>query len=179
MIGLLFLLWNLGENLEDVVTQTHFIHSMKYESQWLYITKDNKGSFSVTTFDKEPNVVGDKIVYKSSNEAIIPICIGFIIIVIVLVVISVIPEEDVNWGFSDIWSYTKEEYNMKLISCELEDEKYYYIYKGKLLAISDYQLSKYDLATILDKFPYSTLPKFPGTKEERRDKKLKELFNES
>jgi len=179
MIGLLILLWNLGNNLKPQTNEDHFIHSMKYESKWLYITRDNKGSYSVVTFDKEPKVVGDKIVYQSTNDAIVPICLGFIILVIVLIVSSVIPEEDANWGFSDIWKDTKINYNMGLISCEIEDEIYYYIFKDRLLTTSKYQLSSYDLSNRLDKFPYSTLPKFPGTKEERRDKKLKELFNES
>jgi hypothetical protein len=151
---------------------------MKYESEWLYIKQD-KGSYSVVTFDKEPKVVGDKIIYQSTNSAIAPIYFGFLVLVVVLVVSSIIPEDDTNWGFLDTWEDTIIKYNIGLIYCEIEDEIYYYIFKDRLLATSEYQLSSYDLSNRLDKFPYSTLPKFPGTKEERRDKKLKELFNES
>ena len=174
MIGLIFFLCSTAINLKPQINETHFISKINYESNWLYVIRSDKGEISVLSFNQEPKTIGgNRIVYESTPDAIVPIIIFIVFLLILLIVFSLIPEEDINWQLDEIWEQTQ----INSISCEIEDDIFYYVYRNRLLKISKVQLSSSDLSNILSRFTYSTLPVFPGTKKERRDKKLKEILS--
>jgi hypothetical protein len=95
------------------------------------------------------------------------------LIVICLFLASIGIDDSATWDFKNCFLNAK----LRMVKCEFEDDIYYYHYKGKLIATSHDNLYSHKLERCLES-PLNIYPDFPGTKEQRRDKKLKELFNE-
>lgn len=191
MILSLFVLWRIGPRIDKVENTYRFIQSFEYGSKWLFITEGGRAAggygssgFNVVSFDECPEVISREPsgagIFKVVEHDILTflVIILFVVIAIILIVFSVINDDYSGWELDDIIEKSKSDSIIRQISCELEDGIFYYIYKGRLLIRSNTQLNDYNLVDCAKRFSLSTLPKF-ATKQERRDKKLKELFNES
>lgn len=112
--------------------------------------------------------------YENPHPLAIISILVFITLAILLISFTIVGDDTgLGWELSECWISAK----LSLVKCEMEDDYYYYHYKGKLLCKSDCQLWPHQIDAFL-KRPINLLPDFPGTKSQRRDKKLKELFDE-
>jgi len=128
-------------------------------------------NYEVESFDKNPILKDGKITYTETHPVVMISTVITFILLLIIIVATLINDGDVGWELRDCISSTK----IALVKCEIEDDIYYYHYKGKLLCKSDRQLWSSQIINFIDQ-PINLFPDFPGTKSQRRDKKLKELF---
>jgi hypothetical protein len=168
----LFLIYLIVKVDDSVVTKP-VISQFTYEGKYHYIIPGND-SYVVKSFSDPIEVINSKISYKETHLAVILSSIVLFLIVICLFLASIGIDDSTTWDFKDCYLNAK----VRMVKCELEDDYYYYHYKGKLILISDRMVGTSTLERRLSE-PNNIYPDFPGTKEQRRDKKLKELLNES
>lgn len=162
-------------NVESLKLESKIISKFEDGGKYHYIIKDGK-SYSIKSYEKEVKSTDGKLHYEELHPVAVVSFIIFLVISIVIFIVTLtsIDNNDVGWQMSESWGDAK----MSLVRCEIEDDIYYYHYRGKLLIKSDHQLRASQLADYLNQH-INLLPDFPGTKSQRRDKKLKELLNES
>jgi hypothetical protein len=129
--------------------------------------------YKIKSFEKEPILKDGKVIYTETHPVVvISFLITFILLIILVVLTFIgIDDSDNGWSLGDCIIDAK----MSLIKCEWEDGVYYFHYKGKLIIKSDNQPGVSQLERLIQS-PINIFPDFPGTKSQRRDKKLKELF---
>jgi len=172
LVGISILGIFLFHQFDDLVIQKTPISKFSDagKTHVVYLSGDN---YEIKSFEKDPIFKDGKVFYTEIHPVVIISGIITFISLLIIVVATLINDRDVGWELRDCISIAK----VSLIKCDLEDDVYYYHYNGKLIIKSDNQLWPGQLEILLEN-PISMFPDFPGTKSQRRDKKLKELFNE-
>ena len=170
LVGISILGILLFHQFDDLVIQKTPISKFSDagKTHVVYLSGDN---YEIKSFEKEPIFKDGKVFYTEIHPVVIISGIITFISLLIIVVATLINDGDVGWELRDCISSTK----IALVKCEIEDDIYYYHYKGKLLCKSDRQLWSSQIINFIDQ-PINLFPDFPGTKSQRRDKKLKELF---
>lgn len=174
-LGICILSGYLMFNVESLKLESKIISKFEDGGKYHYIIKDGK-SYSIKSYVKEVKSTDSKLHYEELHPVAVVSFIVFLVISIVIFIVTLtnIDNDEVGWQISESWTQAK----LSLVKCELEDDVYYYHYRGKLLVKSDQQLWSSQIQHHLTDH-LNLLPDFPGTKKERRDKKLKELFDEN
>lgn len=174
-LGICILSGYLMFNVESLKLESKIISKFEDGGKYHYIIKDGK-SYSIKSYEKEVKSTDGKLHYEELHPVAVVSFILFVVISIVIFIVTLtnIDNDEVGWQISESWIEAK----LSLVKCELEDDVYYYHYRGKLLVKSKQQLSSSQIQNRLTDH-LNLLPDFPGTKKERRDKKLKELFDEN
>lgn len=173
-LGICILSGYLMFNVESLKLESKIISKFEDGGKYHYIIKDGK-SYSIKSYVKEVKSTDGKLHYEELHPVAVVSFIVFLVISIVIFIVTLtnIDNDEVGWQISESWTQAK----LSLVKCELEDDVYYYHYRGKLLVKSEQQLWSSQIQHHLTDL--NLLPDFPGTKKERRDKKLKELFDEN
>lgn len=165
---------------------TGSIH-LSYYSHEILSTQDHNG-VCYFLVDKDDSLT----LYKeSSSIKVIDNNINYIDVkglFIILIVISIFgffvlfalvssENSDENFGFYDNWIKT----NVSMVKLEVEDDNYYYVLRGRLIASSQKKgLGYYDIRSVvydlLENDSLNLKPKFKGTKKQIRDKKLSDIL---
>lgn len=174
-LGICILSGYLMFNVESLKFESNIILKFEDAGKYHYIIKDDD-SYSIKSYEKEVKSTDSKLHYEGLHPVAAVSFIVFLVISIVIFIVTLtsIDNDEVGWQISESWNDAK----MSLVRCEIEDDIYYYHYRGKLLVKSEQQLSSSQIQNRLTDH-LNLLPDFPGTKKERRDKKLKELFDEN
>ena len=172
-VGICFLSFYLMNNINDLKSESNIISQFQDNGQYHYIIKD-ENSYSIKSYKSEVKSTDGKLYYYVLHPIVGLSFVAFIISVIVLIIFTINNDCETGWELSECWTSAK----LSLVKCEIEDDIYYYHYRGKLLCKSERQLWPSQLNKFIDQ-PINLLPDFPGTKSQRRDKKLKELFDEN
>ena len=172
-LGICILSGYLMFNVDSLKLESNIISKFEDVGKYHYIIKDDD-SYSIKSYEKEVKSTDGKLYYEELHPVAVVSFIVFLVISIVLCLVTFIGDDEVSWELSECWINSK----LSLVKCEVEDDVYYYHYRGKLLVKSEKQLWDSQLVDYLNQ-PINLLPDFPGTKSQRRDKKLKELLNES
>lgn len=159
-------------NINDLKSESNIISQFQDNGHYHYIIKDGD-TYSIKSYKDEVKSSDGKLHYDVLHPIVGLSFVAFIILVIVLIIFT-FGDSESNWELVECWTKAK----LSLVKCEIEDDIYYYHYKGKLLCKSNQQLWSNSIENLLDQ-PINLLPDFPGTKSQRRDKKLKELFDEN
>jgi hypothetical protein len=173
LLGICLLCYQVASNTNDIKCDSNIISQFQDAGEYHYIIKDGK-SYTIKSYEKEVKSTDGKLHYQDPHPLAIVSIIVLVLLGLFLFIATVIGDDTVGWEIEDSWNYAK----MSLVRCEIEDDIYYYHYRGKMLIQSNHQLWASQLADYLNQ-PLNLLPDFPGTKSQRRDKKLKELLNES
>lgn len=174
LIGVSLFLIYLIVNIDNSVIKKPVISHFSHDGRYHYVIPVGSDSYIVKSFNDPMEIINNKITYKDVHVVVVISAVVLFLISICLFLASIGIEDSATWDFGDCYSNAK----LRMVKCELEDGIYYYHYKGKLIATSDVNLYSHSLEKCLSS-PINIYPDFPGTKEQRRDKKLKELFNES
>jgi hypothetical protein len=174
-LGICILSGYLMFNVDSLKLESNIISKFEDSGEYNYIIKDGK-SYSIKSYEKEVRSTDGKLHYEELHPVAAVSFIVFLVISIVIFIVTLtsIDNDEVGWQISESWIEAK----LSLVKCELEDDVYYYHYRGKLLVKSEQQLSSSQIQNRLTAH-LNLLPDFPSTKKERRDKKLKELFDEN
>ena len=173
LLGICLLCYQVASNTNDIKCDSNIISQFQDAGEYHYIIKDGK-SYTIKSYEKEVKSTDGKLHYQDPHPLAIVSIIVLVLLGLFLFIATVIGDDAVGWEIEDSWNDAK----MSLVRCEIEDDIYYYHYRGKMLIQSNHQLWASQLADYLNQ-PINLLPDFPGTKSQRRDKKLKELLNES
>jgi hypothetical protein len=170
LVGISILGIFLFHQFDDLVIQKTPISKFSDagKTHVVYLSGDN---YEIKSFEKEPIFKDGKVFYTEIHPVVIISGIITFISLLIITFATLINDGDVGWELRDCISSTK----IALVKCEIEDDIYYYHYKRKLLCKSDRQLWSSQIINFIDQ-PINLFPDFPGTKSQRRDKKLKELF---
>jgi hypothetical protein len=173
LIAVSFILGILILKLDRTEIKKRVIVQYTDGSEYHYVTKSGD-EYRVKSFDEPMEVIDDSITFTEIHPLV---AISYVLLFLIVILLFLAPigiDDSATWDFSECLSLAK----LSLVRCEVEDDVYYYHYRGKLLIKSDCQILSSNLEKFL-KEPIGIYPDFPGTKKERRDKKLKELFNEN
>lgn len=177
IIVALIVFYNIGTNTDPVKKEHTILHSHLIEADSVFITRADDGDLSLMTLEDGDERKGDKIITEETSDGLQIIIILSVLLSFVLVVGTFISDEEIGWEFVSIFTNTKDEVILNKITCEFEDDIFYYIYEGKLLSRAKRQLYSDDLIRTFKKSNLSILPEFL-TKQQRRDSKLKDLFGD-
>ncbi len=160
-----------------------YLKEVEVNGDWLYISKKIENSeekYVITSFDKKQKVKGDIIYYEATNGWEILTFVILIISIISIIVIFIM-----NWindhgpfGLDRVFQKTIEDN----ITCELENDIYYYFILERLIVKSNnsmrlgdvvYQLGYKDIDNISK---IKTLPIYK-TKTTTRSEKLEKILS--
>lgn len=171
-MGIFFFCYFLTIKIDDITYSDNIISKFQDNGNYHYIIRDSnsKGSYSIKSYDEEIKSTDGKLHYKQINPISIILIIIMIFLGVFLFLVTII-DDDTGWEISESWTESK----LYLVKCEVEDGIYYYHYKGKLLTQCKHQLMTYEVTSYL-RNPINLLPDFTGTKSQKRDNKLDEIF---
>lgn len=145
---------------------------IQIDSGYLYLYKriENNEVVYKNFFHKTPQVLEDSnITIMEYNGYNIPFWIILVVVSIILFVVLM----DEGWGYREIYTDTFS----CIIDCEIENGKFVYLAMGRLVGISDWQLSRTGICREFDVYGFKDLksrPKFK-TKSQQRESLLNEL----
>lgn len=160
-----------------------YLKEVEVNGDWLYISKKIENSeekYVINSFDKKQKVNGDIIYYESTNGWEILTGAILIISIISFIVIFIM-----NWinslnplRFDRVFEKTIEDN----ITCELENDTYYYFILGRLIVKSSNIINLHDLVYRLESKGINrirkikTLPLYK-TKTATRNEKLEKILS--
>lgn len=160
-------------NISGLKCEGNIISQFHDGGEYHYVIKDGD-NYLIKSYEKEVKSTDGKLHYEETHPIVAISHVTLFVLLICLFVATIIGDTETGWEISECWTKAK----LSIVKCDVEDDVYYYHYNGKLLCKSEYQLKSNSIESLLDQ-PFNLLPDFPGTKSQRRDKKLKELFNEN
>jgi hypothetical protein len=172
LIAVSFILGILIVKVDDSKIKKKVITQFTDGGEYHYVTKDSE--YDIKSFDEPKEILDGKISYSETHPVVFLSSVFLFLISLILFLASIGIEDSATWDFKECFNTAR----LDLVRCDSEDDIYYYHYKGKLILVSKEISSASKLERLLES-PLNIYPDFPGTKEQRRDKKLKELFNES
>lgn len=160
-------------------TNRHFV-DRHYRSGdlYVYVTVEKSNSvldYDVRTSERPIKLVGDYIVEKTWNDANIILWVPFVIAVIILLVGVFANDDDLNWGFDDVFNDAISPF----VRCELEDGLYHYFVGDRFFGKYDYDQRNQSrcIGRRLNINSFTNIRNAPvwKTKNMRRSGKLEEL----
>lgn len=172
---LLFIFTGLAVHFNyEVVDSDKVITSFTDNGKWHYVCP-NGTDYTVKNFDKELEIKDNKISYISTCAGFYVFTILSCILGFVILIMAIIGDRETEWDFSGNWHESGIDY----VYCEFEDGIYYYVYNGRLIHKDQNQLDRWYFKTFIENYSRNRnlYPEFIS-KTQKRDKKLKELFND-
>jgi hypothetical protein len=172
------ILFHYAGTIPNSINDNKIIKEVQVDDKtFLYIKssiKNNEMNYEIIKFDKPQKVTNGILITSEYHDGNVAMWVSFGIISFVLFIFTLL-----TWGESEGWEIEDclGEAFLSLVTCEFEDDKFYYICCGKLIGISDHKKTH---QYILGDFrvrgfdELKTCPKFE-TKTQRRDRSLKEL----
>ncbi len=167
-ITLFLLYFPVVKGISDDTYQAYVKQVVQVDNRYVTIyTRKDKSDYQLSISDVKP-------VYKN-NQFIISETSGLFIICVVLggigVVICIsgffVTDHDDGWEVRKQFVRSR----IECMECHLEEDTYYYIYRGRLISKSERQLSEYDLERLMNTINIKLFPKFE-TKKQSRQRKL-------
>ena len=159
---------------EDVETTKIVTTQFTANGKYVYVYEGNN-NYNFVQFDKVQKIKNGIITYKEGNDLYTLFMVIFIIVFVVTIILFFMgnDDSDIGWEFDDCW----ETAFSTLISCEIQDNRYYYIIFDRLITIEDRQINSRNISNYLsiDSFKQIlNLPKFE-TRVGKRDSLLTKL----
>ena len=134
--------FNLAGTFPDVTDTYNVVAETKVENTYIYVYKtisDNKVKYENLWQEGKPLEVKNGVVsLQSYNGFNIFFWVILFISSVVTLIITFVPDDDINWGFKDAW---KEAFST-LIYCEEENGDFYYFALGRLISKTDRQVGR-------------------------------------
>jgi hypothetical protein len=156
---------------------SHEILSTQDHNGVCYFLVDKDDSLTLYKESSSIKVIDNNINYIDVKGLFIILIVISIFGFFVLFALASSENSDENFGFYDNWIKT----NVSMVKLEVEDDNYYYVLRGRLIASSQKKgLGYYDIRSVvyelLENDSLNLKPKFKGTKNQIRDKKLSEIL---
>lgn len=160
-----------------------YLKEVEVNGEWLYISKEienNEEKYVINSFDRKQKGNGDIIYYESTNGW--EILTGAILIISIITFIVIFIMNWINhygpFGLDRVFEKTIEDN----ITCELENDTYYYFILGRLIVKSANIINLHDLVYRLESKGINrirkikTLPLYK-TKTTTRNEKLEKILS--
>lgn len=158
---------------DDLKTEYNIQYEIKANNgSYIYLgTKTGQSEFDVYQTDKK---MTHHYIKEDTHPAFAVINVFAWITLVVTIVMSFGTDKDLNWEFDEVWELSFS----SLISCEIEDGKYYYLALGRLLYTSDQLIRHPNISSYLNVTNFSQLSNYPKfeTKRDKREKALAEIL---
>lgn len=158
---------------DDLKTEYNIQYEIKANNgNYIYLgTKTGKSGFDVYQTGKK---MTRRYIKEETHPVFIVINVFAWIILVITIVLSFGTDRDLNWEFDEVWELSFS----SLISCEIEDGKYYYLALGRLLYTSDQLIRHSNISGYLNVTNFSQLSNYPKfeTKRDKREKALTEIL---
>ena len=165
-------------SLEDTIHEDKINYQYQKDGKYFFIIekiKNNEITYDVKNFDKLPKIENGKLIHNSYNELNILIWFVFVILCVFPIVGIFISDDDINFQLDLVFQATVSCY----ITCELEEDIYYYFYKDRFLGKSDNPLNREYryIGRAFRIYNMNTLKSYPiwKTKTQRRLDKLEKI----
>jgi hypothetical protein len=175
MLGLIMLLIIPFENYDKINYDREVEFSFKSSKNKFCYVVTNGEDLSLETFDKEPKINGKIISYQEEHPAEILSLIAIITFSILIIIGTISTNSDMNWSYSRCYAKAC----VSEVICEFEEGYYYYQFEGRLIFKDKYTIDLYSARQRIEGFFTNGKNLYPEflTKEQRRDKKLKEILS--
>lgn len=183
LIGIIFFSFLVITKNSDYTVSEYFISKFEFTGNQVYVTYDSNNKLSTNSFSKDelPTEVDNMISYQKPSEFYI-LCWVLLVFCSLFVILPIfINDDDISWEFEYVLVKTTKQF----IECHTENdggkEFFYYVKDGRILMKCEgTEWNRSNHTEIIKKFiKYpKNFPKFSGTKEQKRDKKLKSILNE-
>jgi hypothetical protein len=134
--------FNLADTFPDSIDTYKIVAETKVGNTFIYVYEtihDNKVKYENIWQEGKPlEVKNGVITSKSYNGFNIFFWVILFISLVVTLIITCVPDDDINWGFKDAW---KEAFST-LIYCEEENGYFYYFALGRLISKRDRQIGR-------------------------------------
>jgi hypothetical protein len=156
---------------DDVTEQRTIISEIKNGSDYIYLYKEGT-EYKTIKYDKPLKLVNNIQTYKDIQGGYVLLTIvgGIIAAFLIITFFVGLSDDDASWEFSDNY----QEAISYLISCEIENGKFYYLALGRLLLENDRQFNTYNnIAKVLNINTFKDIyncPKFKTKTSDRNDK---------
>lgn len=158
---------------DDLKTEYNIQYEIKTNNgNYIYLgTKTGQSEFDVYQTDKK---MTSQYIKEATHPVFAIINVFAWITLVVTIVMSFGSDRDLNWEFDEVWELSFS----SLISCEIEDGKYYYLALGRLLYTSDQLIRHSNISGYLNVTNFSQLSNYPKfeTKRDKREKALTEIL---
>jgi hypothetical protein len=135
--------FNLADTFPDSIDTYKIVAETKVENTYIYVYEtisDNKVKYENIWQEGKPLEVKDGVVkLPSYNGFNIFFWVILFISLVVTLIMTFVPDDDINWNFKDAWL----EAFTSLIYCEEENGEFYYFALGRLISKRDRQISTY------------------------------------
>lgn len=183
LIGMIFFSFLVSTKNSEYTASEYFISKFEFTGNQVYVTYNSNNQLLVNSFSKDelPTEVDNMISYQKSSELYILYWVLLVICSLFVILPIFTNDDDVSWEFEDVLVTTTKQF----IECHTENdggkEFFYYVKDGRILMKcegTEWNISNHTgLIKKFIKYP-KNFPKFSGTKEQKRDKKLKSILNE-
>jgi hypothetical protein len=170
--------FNLADTFPDSIDTYKIVAETKVGNTFIYVYEtisDNEVKYKNIWQEGKPlEVKNGVITSKSYNGFNIFFWVILFISLTVTLIITCVPDDDINWGFKDAW---KEAFST-LIYCEEENGYFYYFALGRLISKTDRQIGRnYSIAYELRIDGFRDLYRCPKyqTKTQRRETLLNKI----
>jgi len=170
--------FNLADTFPDSIDTYKIVAETKVGNTFIYVYEnihDNKVQYENIWQEGKPlEVKNGVITSKSYNGFNIFFWVILFISLVVTLIITCVPDDDINWGFKDTW---KEAFST-LIYCEEENGEFYYFALGRLISKTDRQINRrYSITDELRVDGFRDLYRCPKyqTKTQRRETLLNKI----
>lgn len=183
LIGMIFFSFLVSTKNSEYTASEYFISKFEFTGNQVYVTYNSNNQLSTNSFSKDelPTEVDNMISYQKSSELYILYWLLLVICSLFVILPFFTDDDDVSWEFEDVLVTTTKQF----IECHTENEGgkefFYYVKDGRILMKCEgnewNRSNNTELIKKFIKYP-KNFPKFGGTKEQKRDKKLKSILNE-
>ena len=177
-LALAIISFNLAGTFPDSTDIYKIVAETKVENTYIYVYEtisDNKVKYENIWQEEKPLEVKDGVVkLPSYNGFNIFFWVVFFISLVVVLIMTFVPDDDINWNFKDAWL----EAFTSLIYCEEENGEFYYFALGRLISKTDRQVGRnYRITNELRIDGFRDLYRCPKyqTKTQRRETLLNKI----
>jgi hypothetical protein len=183
LIGMIFFSFLVYTKNSEYRTSEKFISKFEFAGKQTYVTCSSSNSLLIVSFtpDELPDEVDDMISYQKTSELYILWWVLLVVCGLFVIIPIFSSDDDVSWEFEDVMVNTTRQF----VECHAENEAgkeiFYYVKNGRILIKCEEstwdRFNHSELIKRFIKYP-KNFPKFEGTKEQKRDKKLNHILNE-
>lgn len=177
-ITLAIISFNLADTFPDSIDTYKIVAETKVGNTFIYVYEtisDNEVKYKNIWQEGKPlEVKNGVITSKSYNGFNIFFWVVLFISLVVTLIMTCVPDDDINWGFRDAWV----EAFSTLIYCEEENGEFYYFALGRLISKTDRQIGRrYSITDELRVEGFRDLYRCPKyqTKTQRRETLLNKI----
>jgi hypothetical protein len=183
LIGMIFFSFLVITKNSEYKTSDYFINKFEFVGKQVYVTYDSNNHLATKSFSKDElhNEVDNMVSYQKTSELYILYWILLVICGLFVIIPILIDDDDVSWDFEGVMVTTTRQFVECHVESESGKEVFFYVKDGRtLMKCEGTAWDRFNHTELIKKFiKYpKNFPKFDGTKEQKRDKKLKSILNE-